>query len=748
MAVTPAETLASEAQAAKDFIGVTQLQQRDALDGRGTKIAIIDSGVDVSHPYLQLTKYGQAKVSEWIDLTSDGQVKLVPVKIGTSGVVEIEGGGTLTLGRIASRSGEILVGAFKEPDRDLNSDGHRDTLYWVVATDSRQAGVYDSFYIDTNANANLIDERAMSLFALRGDTQSFRTAGGKTGTGFVLARFDAAEKALFIGFDALGHGTGVAGLAAGHGASAPLSGVAPGAQVIAVKVITADGATSWESLLQGVRAAVAAGADVINISIGMLDPGSIGQRQAELDQALAGSAAMVVAAVGNQGPYLATVNSPADLDGVLAVGGFVLRYRDNGEPYALIQSLSSRGPSARSTLKPDILGPGAAQMPAPVQFGQPLFKSAAGSSVAAPYVAGSAALLKDYAKQNGRGWSGAVMLNALRQGAVAMEGVARLDQGSGMVEVAGALQHLLAGTASRVVKASAVQFRVGETGSFLQRTERLGEVEVMVTNPSLQPMFIELGTTDVKAVTDRRRLIVGAGSSATFKVRLYPDWTDPLLLAGISGSQALPGGRSGDLLFQKELVELNPRVFDSDGTLRLSGDFSDLPTGLILVAVPAGAAELVLSLGANMTGVAVGVMSPSLKKLEMASGELRLKEPESGIWQVLVRRKVGATNNNYDVRLRLQGVTSEATDQERRNFRVVARQVRGDIGTGHVYAALDVRDASTNRAVDGVVTYAGRDYKLLAGKCFLPVRKGESVLTLEVRTRGEVGRRVQVVLHN
>ncbi len=132
----------------------------------------------------------------------------------------------------------------------------------------------------------------------------------------------------------------------------------------------------------------------------------------------------------------------------------------------------------------------------------------------------------------------------------------------------------------------------------------------------------------------------------------------------------------------------------------------------------------------------------------MPSGELRLKEPESGIWQVLVRRKVGATSNNYDVRLRLLGVTPVATDQERRSFRVVARQVRGDIGTGHVYAALDVRDASTNRAVDGVVTYAGRDYKLLAGKCFLPVRKGENTLALEVRTRGEVGRRVQVVLHN
>ena len=63
-----------------------------------------------------------------------------------------------------------------------------------------------------------------------------------------------------------GHGTAVAALAAGQSPDA--MGVAPGAEILSVKVTGADGTSDLFSLAKGIRTAVDAGAQVINISLG------------------------------------------------------------------------------------------------------------------------------------------------------------------------------------------------------------------------------------------------------------------------------------------------------------------------------------------------------------------------------------------------------------------------------------------------------------------------------------------------
>jgi subtilisin family serine protease len=69
--------------------------------------------------------------------------------------------------------------------------------------------------------------------------------------------------------DAYGHGTHVAGLiTAATGNGRGIAGVAPGAKVMPVRVLGADGSGSLDDVVAGVRWAVAHGAKVVNLSLG------------------------------------------------------------------------------------------------------------------------------------------------------------------------------------------------------------------------------------------------------------------------------------------------------------------------------------------------------------------------------------------------------------------------------------------------------------------------------------------------
>ena len=110
-----------------------------------------------------------------------------------------------------------------------------------------------------------------------------------------------------------GHGTAVASMIIGNGNFTP--GVAPGAEIISVRVADDLGMSDSFLLAQGIISAVDAGAPLINISMG-----SLGQ-SALLEQAIAYAGergALIFAAAGNNG--IDQVYYPAAYDGVIAVG--------------------------------------------------------------------------------------------------------------------------------------------------------------------------------------------------------------------------------------------------------------------------------------------------------------------------------------------------------------------------------------------------------------------------------------------
>lgn len=135
------------------------------------------------------------------------------------------------------------------------------------------------------------------------------------------------------GTDPSGHGTAVASMIIGNGSLTP--GVAPGAEILSIRIANDGGQSDSFLLAQGIIAAVDAGVQLINISMGSLGDSVL------VRNAIAyatNSGVMIIAAAGNNG--LDQVLYPAANDGVIAVGavdaqGKHLDFSNSGESVAL-----------------------------------------------------------------------------------------------------------------------------------------------------------------------------------------------------------------------------------------------------------------------------------------------------------------------------------------------------------------------------------------------------------------------------
>jgi serine protease AprX len=165
--------------------------------------------------------------------------------------------------------------------------------------------------------------------------------------------------------DSYGHGTFVAGLIAGNGASSngQYSGEAPGARLVSVKVAGATGTSHLSTVILGLQWAVdhrsSYGINVLNLSLGYQSSQSTVTNP--LDQAVeavwnAGIA--VVASAGNAGPFNGTILSPGDDPMVITVGAL----DDMATPSPLddeMTDFSSVGPTSYDGwAKPDLVASG------------------------------------------------------------------------------------------------------------------------------------------------------------------------------------------------------------------------------------------------------------------------------------------------------------------------------------------------------------------------------------------------------
>ncbi|MCS7260184.1 MAG: S8 family peptidase [Anaerolineae bacterium] len=196
------------------------------------------------------------------------------------------------------------------------------------------------------------------------------------------------------GSDDNGHGTHVAGIAAGSGAASNgrFRGVAPAASLYIAKVLDSNGDGLMSNVMAGIEWAVAHNVHVINLSLGGDTPGDGSDALSTLcDQVVRQLGIVICVAAGNHGPANSTIGAPGVARRVITVGAV-----DDTDHVA---SFSSRGPTLDGRLKPDIVFPGTgivsaratnARVGRPIQ---PHYAELSGTSMATPHATGAVALL-------------------------------------------------------------------------------------------------------------------------------------------------------------------------------------------------------------------------------------------------------------------------------------------------------------------------------------------------------------------
>ncbi|MDD2217265.1 MAG: S8 family peptidase [Eubacteriales bacterium] len=227
-------------------------------------------------------------------------------------------------------------------------------------------------------------------------------------------------------YDDDGHGTHVAGIAAGNGHSCNghIKGTAPLANIVAVKALDETGSGTSSDILAAMQW-ISDNKERYNIRVLNLSFGVPSEEEDAPDPLVVGTTALVrqgitvIAAAGNSGPKSRTISSPGINPLIVTVGA----YGPNG-----IADFSSRGPVNYSVRKPDLLAPGVniASMNA---LNPKAYAMQTGTSMSCPYVSGLAAcIISEYPRLSPKG-----VKRLLRNLAVPMRGISIDIQGAGFL---------------------------------------------------------------------------------------------------------------------------------------------------------------------------------------------------------------------------------------------------------------------------------------------------------------------------
>lgn len=395
--------------------------------------------------------------------------------------------------------------------------------FWNWLTGARTAGI-GKVWLDGMAKPTL-DTSAAQVGAPAAWQAGLTGAGVTVGvldTGIKADHPDLAGKVLEAqdftetqAGDDVGHGTHVAGIIAGTGAASNGSrrGVAPDAKLIDGKVCVVQGcAESW--IIAGMEW-VAPKVRVVNMSLGGGSTDGTDPLSQALNALTAQHGTLFVVSAGNSGTF-DPVSTPAAADAALAVGN-VTKQDTTAED-------SSRGPRAGDfAVKPDIAAPGS-DIAAARAKGTPAgdinpvddnYTRLSGTSMAAPHVAGAAAIL---AQQNA-GWAAERIKTTLMSTTKPTAGV--FDQGAGRLDVARAY-------AQRVTSPS------GSLSFGTLLWPHTGPVSKTVTyrNDGSTPITLRLELTDGPFTASAAQVMVPANGTATVDVSANPASRAPGLYGG------------------------------------------------------------------------------------------------------------------------------------------------------------------------------------------------------------------------
>ncbi|GLZ41832.1 S8 family serine peptidase [Actinokineospora sp. NBRC 105648] len=303
--------------------------------------------------------------------------------------------------------------------------------------------------------------------------------------------------------DRVGHGTTVASILAGTGAR--YRGIASGARLLDGKVFDDNGLSRDSWIIAGMQWAVEQDAKVVNLSLGAADLPGADPLEEAVNTLSAQHGTLFVVAAGNTGPNPGTITSPGSAEAALTVGAV-----DRADKIA---SFSGRGPRIGDAgAKPDITAPGVGIVAArsSASPGDGLYAADTGTSMAAPHVAGAAALLA----QQHPDWTGEQLKAVLM--ASAKPGVSQTiyQEGLGRVDLATAIKQTLA------TSPPSVHLGVQQLPDTSGRTHAK---TVTYRNTGTEPQTLDLssimygpdGKLSTLVTVTPARLVVPAGGTAT-----------------------------------------------------------------------------------------------------------------------------------------------------------------------------------------------------------------------------------------
>jgi serine protease AprX len=166
--------------------------------------------------------------------------------------------------------------------------------------------------------------------------------------------------------DPNGHGTHVAGIIANSqlGADGEWNGVAPGVNLVSVRVLDETGFGTYQHVIQGIQWVIAR-KDRLNIrvmNLSLVSPVQSPYWADPLNQAVMQAWAngiVVVAAAGNTGPGAMSIGVPGNNPYAITVGAFTDHYTPTDWDDDYITPFSAAGPTLDAFVKPDVIAPGA-----------------------------------------------------------------------------------------------------------------------------------------------------------------------------------------------------------------------------------------------------------------------------------------------------------------------------------------------------------------------------------------------------
>ncbi len=191
-------------------------------------------------------------------------------------------------------------------------------------------------------------------------------------------------------YDDNGHGTHVAGIAAGNGllSRGTFCGMAPEARIVSVKILDENGEGMIPHIISGIHWVMQnrcrLGINIVNISVGTADSERFNETSNFVQQVneLWDMGIVVTASAGNKGPNPYSISAPGNSRKIITVG------------YYSKHSNSSVGPTSLCIKKPDVVTPGYQITSCCHQYAlQNAYIKKSGTSMATPVVSGSIALL-------------------------------------------------------------------------------------------------------------------------------------------------------------------------------------------------------------------------------------------------------------------------------------------------------------------------------------------------------------------